>query len=92
MCQASLDLGNREIETNHKRNAEESLKDLTCHEHARVVNSGNSAIMIAMNNIKGPVLLPDQVVGLGLKNCRFFRSENIIPSYKSWNYQFRSFR
>jgi len=72
MCQASLDLGNREIETNHKRNAEESLKDLTCHEHARVVNSGNSAIMIAMNNIKGPVLLPDQGGWTGFKKIADF--------------------
>ena len=35
MCQASLDLGNREIETNHNRNAEESLKDLVAMKHAR---------------------------------------------------------
>ncbi len=72
MCQASLDLGNREIETAHKRNAEESLKDLTHHEHARIVNSGNSAIMIAMSNIKGPVLLPDQGGWAGFKkNAEF---------------------
>ncbi len=72
MCQASLDLGDREIETNHKRNAEDSLKELTRHEHARIVNSGNSAIMIAMSNIKGPVLLPDQGGWTGFKKIAEF--------------------
>lgn len=72
MCQASLDLGNREIEKTHKMNAEESLKGLTRHEHARIVNSGNSAIMIAMSNTKGPVLLPDQGGWTGFKKIAEF--------------------
>ncbi len=72
MCQASLDLGNREKEADYKKKAEESLKDFTCHEHARVVNSGNSAIMAAMNSIKGPVLLPDQGGWTGFKRIAEF--------------------
>jgi hypothetical protein len=61
MCQAAMELGTRENgENNHVKAAEEVLKGVTGHEHVRVVNSGNSAIMAAMSTMKDPVLIPDQ--------------------------------
>lgn len=72
MCQAALDIGNREKERNYKKTAEEGVKNLTHHDHPRIVNSGNSAIMIAMSNMKGPVLLPDQGGWTGFKKIAEF--------------------
>lgn len=72
MCQASLDMGNREKETTHKKNAEKSVKHITHHDHAKILNSGNSAIMMVMSSIKGPVLLPDQGGWTGFKKIAEF--------------------
>lgn len=73
MCQASLDLGNRLLENEYNKSAEDSLKKLTGHDYARVLCSGNAAIMAAMSNMKGPVLLPDQGGWNGfIKIARFF--------------------
>lgn len=60
MSNACLDLGNRQRENEYKHLAEDSIKKITGHEHSRVVCSGNAAIMAAMYNINGPVMIPDQ--------------------------------
>lgn len=60
MCNASLELGNRSMGNEYKKNAEDSIKEITGHDHARVLGSGNAAIMAAMSTMKGPVMIPDQ--------------------------------
>jgi len=60
MCDASLELGNRFMGNEYKKNAEDAIKKVTGHEHARVMSSGNAAIMAAMSTMKGPVIIPDQ--------------------------------
>ncbi|MDP3035203.1 MAG: DegT/DnrJ/EryC1/StrS family aminotransferase, partial [Methanobacteriaceae archaeon] len=47
--------------------SEEDVKKITGHKYAKMVNSGNSAIMVAINSIKGPLLLPDQGGWSGVK-------------------------
>lgn len=60
MCDASLHLGNRARGNEYRIHAENSIKKVTGHEHARVLCSGNAAIMAAMSILKGPVMIPDQ--------------------------------
>ncbi len=40
--------------------AEDKLADIVNHKFAKLVNSGNSAILSAMNSIDGAILIPDQ--------------------------------
>lgn len=49
------------------KNSEEDVKKITGHKYAKMVNSGNSAIMVAINSIKGSLLLPDQGGWSGVK-------------------------
>ncbi|BDZ70571.1 DegT/DnrJ/EryC1/StrS family aminotransferase [Methanobacterium petrolearium] len=60
MANASFELGNRERSNEYTKLAEESIKSFTNHEHSRVLCSGNAAIMVAMSNMKGPVMIPNQ--------------------------------
>jgi len=58
--------------------AQDKIKDFTGHKYARVVNSGNAAIMIAMNSLEDPFLIPDQGAWSGfLKLARFLKKEVI---------------
>jgi glycine/serine hydroxymethyltransferase len=68
MCRAALELGiPPEIRVDYVKEAELLIKNITGHEHAKVVNSGNSAIMAAMSNFNGPIILPDQGGWAGFK-------------------------
>ncbi len=60
MSNASLELSNRRKVNEYKLLAEDMIKKVTGHDHARAVCSGNAAIMAAMYNLKGPVMIPDQ--------------------------------
>ena len=60
MCDASLELGTRFTGNEYKKNAEDAIKRVTGHEHVRVLCSGNAAILAAMCNREGPVMIPDQ--------------------------------
>jgi hypothetical protein len=60
MCDASMELENRSMAREYKEAAEESIKKVTGHDHARVLGSGNAAIFAAMCQMEGPVLIPDQ--------------------------------
>jgi hypothetical protein len=60
MANASFELGNRKRGNEYIKLAEESIKNFTAHEHSRVLCSGNAAIMVAMSNMEGPVMIPDQ--------------------------------
>jgi hypothetical protein len=61
MCRAALELGiPPKIRADYVKEAELLIKTITGHEYAKIVNSGNSAIMAAMSNFNGPIILPDQ--------------------------------
>ena len=77
MCNASLELGNRVTGNEHKKNAEDAVKKVTGHQHARVLNSGNAAIMAAMCNLKGPIMIPDQGGWSGFRKIAEFYSVEV---------------
>ncbi len=58
--------------------AEAKLTDYTKHQHARLVNSGNAAILSAMNFINGPILIPDQGAWNGFKQIARFLNKEMI--------------
>jgi len=58
--------------------AEESVKNLTKHEHVKIVNSGNSAILSVMSTLKKDVMIPDQGGWSGFKKmAQIFGLETI---------------
>jgi hypothetical protein len=59
--------------------AEDKFCRLTNHDECKLVNSGNSAILLAMSNVKGSVIVPDQGAWHGFKQvCRFLNKDLII--------------
>ena len=58
--------------------AEEKLVSITNHSHAKLVNSGNSAILSAMNSIDGAILIPDQGGWNGFKQMAKFLNKDLI--------------
>jgi len=60
------------------KKAQEKIKITTGHKHVRVVNSGNAAIMIVLNSIKGPILVPDQGSWSGVLKIADFLSKDLI--------------
>lgn len=71
MCEAVIetDLKNKQ---NYILSAENEISTLTGHEHVRVVNSGNAAILATMSAFKGKILIPDQGGWTGFKNTAEF--------------------
>ena len=59
--------------------AEEKLAGMTNHSYAKLVNSGNSAILSAMNSIDGAILIPDQGAWNGFKQIAKFLNKDLIP-------------
>jgi glycine/serine hydroxymethyltransferase len=58
--------------------AEEAVKNLTKHEHVKIVNSGNSAILSVMSTLTKDVMIPDQGGWSGFKKmARIFGLETI---------------
>ncbi|AUB61307.1 cell wall biogenesis protein [Methanobacterium subterraneum] len=78
MCDASLELGNRVRSNEFKKTAEESIKKITNHEHARVLGSGNAAIMAAMSTMKGSVMIPDQGGWSGFQKIAEFYGLEVV--------------
>ena len=58
--------------------AEEKLAKMTNHKSAKLVNSGNSAILSAMNSIDGAILIPDQGGWNGFKQMAKFLNKDLI--------------
>ena len=58
--------------------AEDKLASITNHTNAKLVNSGNSAIMAAMNSIDGAILIPDQGAWNGFKQIAKFLNKDLI--------------
>jgi dTDP-4-amino-4,6-dideoxygalactose transaminase len=69
----------KDIENSYFKEAEDKITTITSHNHSKLVNSGNSAIMIAVNHSKGPILIPDQGGWNGVKQiANFLKKETII--------------
>lgn len=58
--------------------AEDKLCDFTNHNQCKLVNSGNAAILTAMNSIDGAILVPDQGAWNGFKQIANFLNKDII--------------
>ena len=58
--------------------AEEKLAGMTNHSYAKLVNSGNAAILSAMNSIDGAILIPDQGAWNGFKQMAKFLNKDLI--------------
>ena len=58
--------------------AEEKLVSMTNHSYAKLVNSGNAAILSAMNSIEGAILIPDQGAWNGFKQIAKFLNKDLI--------------
>ncbi len=58
--------------------AQDKIKVFTGHKYARVVNSGNSAIMVAMNSLEDPFLIPDQGAWSGFLKLAGFLKKDVI--------------
>ena len=58
--------------------AEDKLASITNHTNAKLVNSGNSAIMAAMNSIDGAIIIPDQGAWNGFKQIAKFLNKDLI--------------
>ena len=62
----------------YQKFAEEKLADIVNHKYAKLVNSGNSAILSAMNSIDGAILIPDQGAWNGFKQIANFLKKDLI--------------
>ena len=58
--------------------AEEKLANATNHQYAKLVNSGNAAILSTMNSIDGAILIPDQGAWNGFKQIANFLNKDLI--------------
>lgn len=58
--------------------AEEKLTNMANHKHAKLVSSGNAAILSAMNSIDGAILIPDQGAWNGFKQMANFLNKDLI--------------
>jgi hypothetical protein len=78
MCNASLNPQTSRGSSIEIKNAEEIIKSVTGHQEAKLVNSGNSAIMTVMNALEGPFILPDQGGWIGFKKIAEFLGKETI--------------
>ncbi|WP_297899744.1 DegT/DnrJ/EryC1/StrS family aminotransferase [Methanobrevibacter sp.] len=71
----SLDSQNQKTDDNEIKN---KISSKTNHDYCEIVNSGNAAIMVAMNGIEGPIIIPDQGAWHGFKQIAKFLNKEII--------------
>lgn len=71
MCEAAM-LGSTENRIEFVKEAERKISNVTGHEYAKVVNSGNSAILATMSIFKDKILIPDQGGWIGFKKIAEF--------------------
>lgn len=71
MCKAAMQTDIKDKQ-NYIKSAENEISSITGHEHAKVVNSGNAAILAAMSIFKDKIMVPDQGGWTGFKNAAEF--------------------
>ncbi len=64
--------------------AEERIKDISGHEHVKIVNSGNSAILSVMSTFNNGIMIPDQGGWVGFKKMAKFLGLKVseIPTFQ----------
>ncbi|MDR0900753.1 MAG: DegT/DnrJ/EryC1/StrS family aminotransferase [Methanobrevibacter sp.] len=67
-----------EKENSYSIETESKIIAATGHRHAKIVNSGNAAILTTMNAIEGPILIPDQGGWHGFKQIAKFLNKEVI--------------
>lgn len=72
MCDAAMHPDTGRGKNGYFKLAEDKISSITEHEHVRVVNSGNSAILAIMSTFKGKILIPDQGGWIGFKKIAKF--------------------
>jgi len=75
MSSSCIGLNNGE---DYNQKACDKIKKFTKHDSCKLVNSGNSAIFIAMNNVKGDIIIPDQGAWHGFKQIAKFLGKNLV--------------
>lgn len=65
-------------ENSYLKEVEDKITSYTNHQYGKVVNSGNGAILIAMNGINGPIIVPDQGSWHGFKQIAKFLNKDLI--------------
>ncbi len=79
MCDAAIQIDHASQRGfNEFKLAQDNISEITRHEHVKIVNSGNSAILAAMSSFKGRILIPDQGGWTGFKNIAEFLGLEII--------------
>lgn len=66
-------------ENDYDKEVNSKILSKTKHIDCKLVNSGNAAIMVSMNAIEGPILIPDQGAWHGFKQIAKFLNKKIIP-------------
>lgn len=62
----------------YEKEAKSKILAETKHDECEIVNSGNAAILVAMNAIEGPILIPDQGAWHGFKQIAKFLNKEIL--------------
>jgi glycine/serine hydroxymethyltransferase len=79
MCEAAVNIdyaSNRGFD--EVKLAQDKISEITGHEYVKTVNSGNSAILTAMNSFNDKVLIPDQGGWTGFRNMAEFRGIEVV--------------
>ena len=79
MCEAARSIdyaSNRGFD--EVRLAQDKISEIIGHEHVKTVNSGNSAILAAVNSFKDKILVPDQGGWTGFRNMAEFKGIEVI--------------
>ena len=58
--------------------AQDKISELIGHEYVKTVNSGNSAILAAVNSFEDKILIPDQGGWTGFRNMAEFRGIEVV--------------
>ena len=79
MCEAAMSIdyaSNRGFD--EVKLAQDRISEITGHEQVKILNSGNSAILAAMNSFEDKILIPDQGGWTGFRNMAEFRGIEVI--------------
>ena len=79
MCEAAMSVdyaSNRGFD--EVKLAQDKISEIIGHEHVKTVNSGNSAILAAMNSFRDKILIPDQGGWTGFRNMAEFRGIEVV--------------
>ncbi len=79
MCEAAMSIdyvSNRGFD--EVKLAQDRISEITGHEYVKVLNSGNSAILAAMNSFKDKILIPDQGGWTGFRNMAEFKGLEVV--------------